>query len=224
MKMLLTSHGLRNATLASALADMVAKPFAEVAVVVILDAAVAVAGNKSWLFEHLDRLRELGWQEIDVIDVGSVPKGEVQARLRSADVVYVEGGDPYHLATTIVSRDLVQLFDELIHKKVYLGISAGAMIFSQHFGERAGALFGDHEAEGVKPPFGFFDWYLEPHWNSPRFPGCDDAWAERIAAMADFPIYLLEDESALRVEGELGAEGVEVVGEGRGRFIPGREN
>jgi hypothetical protein len=48
-------------------------------------------------------------------------------------------------------------------------------------------------ATTVEPPFGLFDWYLKPHLYSPDFPERDDAWADYIAARADFPIYFIRD-------------------------------
>ncbi|KKD01890.1 peptidase S51 dipeptidase E, partial [Streptomyces sp. WM6386] len=44
----------------------------------------------------------------------------------------------------------------------------------------------------------------------------DDAWADRIAARADFPIYFIDDETAVRVR----AGKMDVISEGRWRFHP----
>ena len=57
-------------------------------------------------------------------------------------------------------------------------------------------------ATTLDPPFGLFDWYLKPHLYSPDFPERGDAWADRIAARADFPIYFIDDETAIRVNGD----------------------
>jgi dipeptidase E len=219
--MLLTSGGARNPTLVSALAGLVGRPFGEAIVCVVLTASVAIPGDKGWLLDEFELLRGLAWRQIDVLDVGSTPRDQVEERLRSAEVVLVEGGDEYHLAKTILGRDLVRLFSELVRTKVYVGVSAGSMIFSKHSGEVVGALFGDAGADGVVPAFGFFDWFVKPHLNSPSFAGRDDAWAQRIGSAADFPIYFLDDESALIVQGEVGEATVEVVGEGRWRLVPG---
>ena len=97
------------------------------------------------------------------------------------------------------------------------------MIFSTRSGEQAGALFGDPGAIGVAPPFGLFEWFIKPHLNSSSFPERDGAWADRIAAAAEFPIYFLDDESALRVEGDVGEEVVQAIGEGTWRLVPGRD-
>ena len=71
-------------------------------------------------------------------------------------------------------------------------------------------------ATTLRPPFGLFDWYLKPHLDSPDFPGRNDAWAEGIAAKADFPIYFIDDATAIRVDGDE----VDVVSEGRWQLLP----
>jgi dipeptidase E len=74
------------------------------------------------------------------------------------------------------------------------------MTFSRSFTEHSADVIGE--------------WYLKPHLYSPDFPERDDAWADRIVERADFPIYFIDDETAVRVRGDK----VAVVSEGRWRF------
>lgn len=89
-----------------------------------------------------------------------------------------------------------------------MGVSAGSMIFSRHHDEHSAEVIGDAadlhalDATALTPPFSLFDWYLKPHLHSPDFPERGDAWADRIAARADFPIYFIDDETAIRVSGD----------------------
>ncbi len=96
------------------------------------------------------------------------------------------------------------------------------MIFSRNLTEHSAEVIGDVAdlhvlgATTVRPPFGLFDWYLKPHLHSPGFPERDDAWADRLAERADFPLYLIDDDTAVRVVDDE----VDVVSEGRWRFHP----
>ena len=116
----------------------------------------------------------------------------------------------------------VSLAEKALEDRVYVGVSAGSMIFSRNLNERSASVIGDTQdlhvlgATTLEPPLGLFDWYLKPHLYSPDFPERGDAWADRIAAQADFPIYFIDDESAVRVNGEE----IDVVSEGRWRFEP----
>ena len=65
--MLLTSAGIRNEILRSALADLVGKPFAAASVAFIPTASAAAAGDHGWFVEDPSRLHGLGWRELDIL-------------------------------------------------------------------------------------------------------------------------------------------------------------
>ena len=221
MKLLLTSAGLRNETLRQALRDLLGKPFETANIVYIPTASVAEPGDHSWLVADLNLVHGLGWREFDILALNGLPRQMVLDRLLHADVVYVEGGNHYHLARSITENGLAEGFLEALESRVYVGVSAGSMIFSRRLDERSAEVIGDAEdlrvlgATTLEPPFGLFDWYLKPHLDSPYFPERDDAWAEDIAARADFPLYVIDDETAIRVDGDE----LEVVSEGRWRLL-----
>jgi dipeptidase E len=206
--MLLTSNGIRNDVLKSALADLVGKPFARTRVVFIPTASVAAAGDHGWFIEDLSRLHGLRWREVDVLELNGLPRQLVLDRLRHADVIYAEGGNHYHLANSIIANGLAEEMADIVESKVYVGVSAGSMIFSKNLSERTGEAFGEQEDLRIlgetraRSPFGLFDWYLKPHLNSRDFPNRTPAWFEKAAAKLDFPVYALDDASAVRVRGE----------------------
>jgi dipeptidase E len=205
--MLLTSAGIRNEILRSALADLVGKPLEQASVVFIPTASVAAAGDHGWFVEDLTRLHGLGWRELDILELNGLPRGMVLERLQHADVIYAEGGNHYHLANSIIVNGLAAAMAAAVESKVYVGVSAGSMIFSRHLSQKTGEAFGEREDLRIlgevraRSPFGLFDWYLKPHLNSPYFPQRTLAWFEEAAAKLDFPVYALDDDSAVRVRG-----------------------
>jgi dipeptidase E len=205
--MLLTSAGIQNEVLRSALADLVGKPFAEASVAFVPTASAAVAGDHGWFVEDLSRLYGLGWRELDILELNGLPGQLVLERLRHADVIYAEGGNHYHLANSIIVNGLAAELATVVDSKVYVGVSAGSMIFSRNLSEKTGEAFSEHEDLRIlgetraRSPLGLFDWYLKPHLNSPYFPDRTPAWFERAAAMLDFPVYALDDDSAVRIRG-----------------------
>jgi dipeptidase E len=222
VNLLLTSSGLRNETQREALRDLLGKPFASANIVYIPTASVAEPGDHGWIVTELTRLHGLGWREFDLLELNGLPQQMVLDRLMHADVIYVEGGSHYHLARSITGNGLAGGFLEALESRVYVGVSAGSMIFSRNLTAHSADVIGDAAdlhvlgATTVEPPFGLFDWYLKPHLDSPEFPGRDDAWADRILARADFPIYFIDDETAVRVRDDT----VDVISEGRWRFHP----
>jgi dipeptidase E len=206
--MLLTSAGIRNEALQSALADLVGRRFAAARVVFIPTASVAASGDHGWFIEDLNRLHGLRWREFDVLELNGLPAPVVLGRLRHADVIYAEGGNHYHLANSIVANGLAAEMAEILESRVYVGVSAGSMIFSRRLSKRTGDAFDEQddlrilgEAE-ARSPIGLFDWYLKPHLNSLSFPSRTPAWYERAAARLDFPVYAIDDDSAVRVRGD----------------------
>jgi len=222
VKLLLTSSGLRNESQRDALRDLLGKPYGSANIVYIPTASVAEPGDHGWVVTAMGRLHGIGWREFDVLELNGLPRQLVLDRLLHADVVYAEGGNHYHLARSLTCNDLADGLLEALQSRVYVGVSAGSMIFSRNLTEHAAEVIGDAAdlhvlgARTVQPPFGLFDWYLKPHLYSPEFPERDDAWADRIVARADFPLYFIDDETAIRVDDDK----VDVVSEGRWRFHP----
>ncbi len=221
--MLLTSAGLRNNTVTSTLVRLIGKRFPAARLVYLPTASVAVGGDHSWLVEDLNRVHQLGWREFDILALNGLPAPAVLERLRHADVIYASGGNHYHLARSLAAGGLEAQLPSLLDTKVWAGMSAGSMIFSRNLSRRTGEAFGEQAdlriLDGTAPrsPAGLFDWYLKPHLNSPGFPHRTRAWFERAAATLDFPVYAIDDESAVVVRGNA----VDVVSEGQWYLLNG---
>ncbi len=219
--MLLTSNGIRNDTLRSAVADLLGKRLSAARVVFVPTASVAVAGDLGWLIEDLNLTHGLGWREFNILELNGLPEQVVLSRLLSADVIYVAGGNHYHLANSIIASGLAAGLADILQSKVYVGVSAGSMIFSRNLSERTGEAFGEQGDLKIlgetraRSPIGLFDWYLKPHMNSASFPNRTPAWFEKAAAKLDFPVYALDDDSAVRIRGDE----VDVVSGGEWRLL-----
>ena len=222
LRLLLTSSGLRNETQQQALRDLLGQPTEESNIVYLPTASFAERGDHSWLVADINRVHGLGWQEFDILDLNGLPPHLVLERLRHADVIYAAGGNQYHLARSITRNGLAEGFLDVLDSRVYVGVSAGSMILSRRIDERSAEVVGDSPdlhllgADTLAPPLGLFDWYLKPHLHSADFPERDDAWAQAIAAKADFPVYFIDDETAIRVDGEE----IDVISEGEWRYFP----
>jgi dipeptidase E len=207
--MLLTSAGIKNGVLKSALADLLGVRFPRAKLVFIPTASVAHAGDHRWVVKDLNRLRLMRWRELNMLELNGLPAQVVRDRLRNADVVYVEGGNHYHLANSFIRTGLDQDLAEILDTKVYVGASAGSMIFSRPLSRPTGEAFGEENDLRIlgdaqpRSPLGLFDWYLKPHLNSRGFdPARTPAWFRGNAAKVDFPVYALDDQSAVRVRGD----------------------
>jgi dipeptidase E len=203
VRMLLTSNGPRNDVTRDALTDLLGMPIADARIAVVIDAILPFAGDSTTLLEHLSDIRALGWAEFDVVSLLAAPRPLVEARLRSAEVVLGYGGSNHWLAHAWRATGLDAVLPELLDEKVYVGWSAGSMIFSRRQAAAA-EVFGDDELrlfglDSTTPAAPLFDWFLMPHLGAPYFPDSTDEWATERAAMLGGPSWFLDDESALLV-------------------------
>lgn len=217
MRMMLTSHGLRNAVLRDAFVELLGMPTSEARIVVVIDAILPFPDDKTTLLEHLNELHALGWAEFDIVSLLAAPRPLAEERLRGADVILGYGGSNVWLAHAWTSTGLADLLPELLEQKVYVGWSAGSMIFSTLQAAAVDAFEDDEVVRfglgSTTPAVPLFDWFLMPHLGAEWAPDQDDAWAARYAKRLGGPIWFLDDDSALVIRDP--AEEPEVVSGGR---------
>jgi dipeptidase E len=204
MRMLLTSNGIANDLIREALVDLLGTPISEARVVVVIDAILGFPGDSSTLVDHLDALRSLGWAEFDVASLFAGPPALVESRLRSADVILGYGGSNLWLAHAWTATGLAPVLAELLEEKVYVGWSAGSMIFSRLL-SRWPEDFDDQEEldlfglEEVAPAVPLFDWFFMGHLGADWMSANAEEWAARGAARTGQQLWFVDDESALVV-------------------------
>ncbi|MDH2444055.1 Type 1 glutamine amidotransferase-like domain-containing protein [Amnibacterium sp. CER49] len=205
MRMLLTSNGVNEpGPVQETFLDLLGKPTAESRIAVVIDAMLPFPGDKGRMLEHLQGLRALGWTEFDVVSPFAGPRGLVESRLREADVLFCYGGSNHWLSHAWNSSGLSPVLRELLDAQVYVGMSAGSMIFSRNQAAAVDAL-DDHEElelfgfDSVAPAVPLFDWVLLAHLGAPFVAHQDAAWTAERAARLGAPIWYLDNTSALLV-------------------------
>ena len=204
MRMLLTSNGVLGGPAKDTLLDLLGRPIAECRTVVVLDAMLPFPGDKSKMLDHVDAYRRLGWAETDVLTLSAGPRSVIEQRLRSADAIFCYGGTNHWLAHSWRESGLAPVLRELLDEKVYVGMSAGSMIFSRLHAAAVEALddqpeVGFLQLESVAPALPLFDWFLMPHLGADYFPDSTDQWAAEVAPRFGGPTWFLDDGSALLI-------------------------
>ena len=222
--MLLTSEGVHNDLIRQTLVDLLGKPVAESKIVAVIDAILPFPGDNTKTLADLNRLRSLGWKEYDLLSLFAGPASLVESRLRSADVIFCYGGSNHWLAHAWTSTGLAPVLAELLDEKVYLGWSAGSMIFSRLQAESVEA-FSDQdevarfELAKVAPAVPLFDWFVICHRGADWQPQVTDEVIAKCAARLGGPVYFLDDDTALLVRDAASAP--EVVSTGQWRLFDG---
>lgn len=222
MKYLLTSAGIRNASIRDALVDLLGKPIEACNALCIPTAGYGhprMGPDRTWVFisgrEPRCPMCELGWKSLGVLELTALPsigKERWVPWVREAEVLLVNGGDAPYLCHWMRQSGLAALLPSL-DDTVWVGLSAGSMVLTPRVGEDFVAsrpsITGDDITLGV------VDFSIFPHLDHPDLPDNSMANAERWAAGIGGPSYAIDDETAIKV-----ARGkTEVVSEGRWRFF-----
>lgn len=210
MKLLLTSAGLMNATIAQAVVDLAGLEKGSIKLVFIPTAAGIEAGDKGWLINDFIQLKNQGYELIDIVDIAAVPREVWQPRIESANVICVGGGDEQFLARIMRETGFGDLLPALLETRLYVGISAGSMVMAELLPQELANIIYPEQKTSEKG-FGFINGYILPHFNSPLFPNKRKETIGKLKDRAGGIIYALDDQSALKViDGE-----VEIISEGK---------
>lgn len=221
MRLLLTSAGIKNASIHDALQGLLGKPIADSSALCIPTAGYGHPQGSpagAWRFitgRSPTPMCELGWKSLGVLELTALPSiGEDRwvPWVREADVLLVGGGDAVYLGHWMRQSGLADLLPSL-DETVWAGLSAGSMVMAPRVGEdfveSKPSITGDDITLGV------VDFSIFPHLDHPDLPENSMAEAERWAAEIGGPAYAIDDQTAITVvDGS-----VEVVSEGHWRFF-----
>lgn len=205
MKLLLTSAGITNGSLAKALRRLVGT---DIKIAFIPTAANVEKGDKGWLIADYDHCQKLG--PTDIVDISAVDKKIWMPRLKVANVIFVGGGDTRHLMRWMIKSSLKKELPKLLKTRVYVGISAGSMIMSKRISATPEFLYGD-EVKEAPVGLGYVEFNVRPHLNSPLFPKMRDKYLKKVSKRIEGDLYALDDDSGI-----VYADGrIKVISEGK---------
>jgi dipeptidase E len=220
MKFLLTSGGVKNASIHKALVGLLRKPIAESNALCIPTAAYARPGGAghAWRLisgrQPICPMSELGWKSLGVLELTALPSIDKElwvSLVQETDVLLVGGGDPLYLCYWMRQSGLADLLPSL-REVVWVGLSAGSMIMAPAIGE---------EFIRWKPPtggdrtLGIVDFAMFPHLDHENMPENTMACAATWAAGMQVPGYAMDDQTAIKVTDGT----VEVVSEGHWKLF-----
>jgi dipeptidase E len=221
LKLLLTSGGVTNPTIHSALVELLDKPIADCQALCI---PTAEWGHPNcgpggvWRFVSGGSpapMVTLGWKSVGLLELTALPTIDEErwiAWVREADVLLVDGGDALYLCHWMQKTGLADLLAEM-PEKVWVGVSAGSMVMTPRIGTdfmRWSPPTGEDRTLGV------VDFSIFPHLGHEMMPDNNLEEFVRWASGLGNPAYAIDDQSAIKVA----AGGVEVVSEGQWQAYP----
>ena len=213
MKLFLTSAGLRNEKIIEAFNSLVGLPKEKIKIAFIPTAANVEEGDKGWLIDDYSNLKKQNYESIDIVDISAVSKEIWKPRLELANVLFLGGGNTFHLMHWIKKSGLENLFPELLKTRVYAGISAGSCIAGPTIYNSVQNLFGEKYDLKIDKGLGLVDFQFIPHLNSEYFPKIREQYLEKAAKDLTEPVYAVDDNTAIVVN----ENKLEVVSKGKWR-------
>jgi dipeptidase E len=221
MKALLTSAGIKNTSIRSALVDLLGKPIADCNALCIPTAGYghphgSPGGAWRFISGHASTpMCELGWKSLGVLELTALPSIDYDrwvSWVSETDVLLVNGGDALYLHHWMRESGLADLLPSL-RETVWVGLSAGSMVMTPRIGE---------DFVGWKPPAGGDDstlgmvgFSIFPHVDHEDLPENTMAAAEKWAAGLGCPAYAIDDQTAIQV-----VDGtVEIISEGHWKLF-----
>jgi dipeptidase E len=143
MRALLTSAGIKNASIRDALVDLLGGPIAESNALFIPTAIYPFPGGPGMAWRAItgkaaSPLSGLGWKSMGILELTALPSLEEATwvpTVRDADALLVGGGDPLYLANWMRRSGLAALLPTLRSEAVYVGVSAGSIAAASTFVE-----------------------------------------------------------------------------------------
>lgn len=227
MKLLLTSQGIHNKSIETALRGLLDKPSEDCMAVYITTSQNGAVGDKSWFIRNLNDAYNVGWKSFEIIDLAAMidlPKEMWWERILAADVLFVGGGANYYLGYWMEKSGLADALPELLKTKVNVSSSAGSIYLTnstlggteplQQFAETGQinpSILGPEDQRSPRT-LKLVDIELKPHYkdNTPKRQFITDELLQKAANFSGYKLYALDDDSALKIA----EDSIEVVSEG----------
>lgn len=226
IKLLLTSSGVSNSTIADALMELLGKPISEANALFIPTGIYPFRGGPRFAWSPIagassSRMCNLGWKTMGVLELTALPSIDRDIWLPSieeADALLVWRGDPLFLSYWMTKSGLTELLPSLSQDLVYVGVSAGSMAvastFAETYSEPRGAAGSPLASEDIifstsngpvrrtlvtAKGMGLTEFTVIPHFENPDHPDASLPNAETWAARLPVPVYAIDDETAIMV-------------------------
>jgi dipeptidase E len=242
IKLLLTSSGISNKSIADTLEQLLGKPISESKALFVPTGVYPFPGGPNYAWWPIagkmkGALVDLGWKTMGLLELTALPsikKDIWLPSLEDADALLVWGGDPLYLAYWFEQSGFTEILTSLNKDLVYVGVSAGSMAVNAIFGEtqsnpRGGSgtpltmenvVFNTEEGE-ISRTFvtgkgvGLTEFAVIPHFNNPNHPDACGLNAEKWAAKIPGAVYAIDEQTAVKVTDGI----VEVVSEGNWKLF-----
>jgi dipeptidase E len=230
MKLLLTSLGLTNESIRTALTNLTGKSIGETRVAFVPTAMHGVPSGGQYLWDSILAQSKIGWKGVSLLELStlsSIPKSMWLSPLEEVDVIYVDGGNTPYLSYWFKESGFAEELPTLLKKHIYVGVSAGSMVVSHSLvinqkRLKETGIYADEQYNDVAP-LGFGSDFtlklvpvlIRPHLNASYFDHVSMDEMEKACSEIHDPVYIMDDQTALKVVDQK----IDVISEGEWKLL-----
>lgn len=213
MKAILASSGFTNEEIIRTCEELVGKPRQEVNFIILNEAVKAEKDNHRWLIDGLNEIANNFGGTIEFLDLQAHDLAYTKERIATCDVVFCFGGQTDYLKNVFEETGFAQFLPELLEEKVWVGSSAGSCVLC-HKESKDTSMNTFLESEENRHYLELLPIFFLPHFGSDWFPQLREEVAIKESSLTDLPVYLVSDQAALVVRGDLENPKMQMVGSG----------
>jgi dipeptidase E len=161
MKLFLCSHTI-SPEIQNDFEEFIGKPTKKFSVSFVTTAANPEK-DKSWMYKDIEYAKRL-FKEVNIFDIEQMSLEEMTEQFKSRDILWFNGGNTSYLMKKVRESGLENILPEILNETIYVGSSAGSMIWSKSL-EIAQWYPGGAEPGASKVPgIGLLDSQIFPHY------------------------------------------------------------
>lgn len=124
--------------------------------------------DRSWEAKDIEFTKEL-FKSVDLYDIENMTQKEMVEKFSNYDILWINGGNVSYLMKKFREKGLDEVLPEILKNTVYVGSSAGSMVWSKSL--RTAEWYLDDPEPGASkiPGIGLLDFQIYPHYEDSMF-------------------------------------------------------
>jgi peptidase E len=119
--------------------------------------------DKSWMYQDIEFAKNL-FKEINIYDIEEMSLKEMRTEFMNKDILWFNGGNTSYLMRQVRKKGLENILPEILSQTVYVGSSAGSMIWSKSLEIAEWYPGGPEPGASKVPGMGLLDFQIFPHY------------------------------------------------------------
>jgi dipeptidase E len=120
--------------------------------------------EKSWMYRDMKFVNKL-FKNVEIFDIEKMSLKEMKSEFKSREILWINGGNTSYLMKKVRKSGLENILPEILSKTIYVGSSAGSMIWSKSLEIAEWYPGGSEPNASQVSGMGLLDFQIFPHYD-----------------------------------------------------------